>query len=184
MRLFGALNTKVKKMISPLFCYAIFYLISSSLGFAPITDYRCTSSLGYKDIQTVETTRSQFEESHSRSKSIKLNYSHNFALQMATKLKFSDDENGMTNSTSELSSRVEKLFPRAEIITTVLPQHAPLGCTVEESLNDNDDYIFISKLRKKGHAEGAGLEVGDVIIGVTGLFGKLECTIDANVEKM
>eukprot|EP00535_Pseudo-nitzschia_heimii_P002226 CAMPEP_0197186764 /NCGR_PEP_ID=MMETSP1423-20130617/14562_1 /TAXON_ID=476441 /ORGANISM="Pseudo-nitzschia heimii, Strain UNC1101" /LENGTH=330 /DNA_ID=CAMNT_0042638165 /DNA_START=122 /DNA_END=1114 /DNA_ORIENTATION=+ len=175
-------------MISPLFCFAIFYLVNCSFGFTPISDYRCTLPLGHHKIQATEITGSQFEEITFGAKSIinqfKLRSQQNFALQMATKLRFSNDDNGMTNSTLELSSRVEKLFPKAQIITTVLPQHVPLGCTVEESLHEDDDCIFISKLTKEGNAEGAGLEVGDVIVAVTGVFGKLECTIDADVEKI
>ena len=132
-------------------------------------------------------TISQYKERHHGSQSGIVRFKqvsfHNLALQMTTKLR-SSDENEMTNSTSELSSRVENLFPGAEVITTLLVQHVPLGCTVEESLYQDDDYIFISKLTKNGHAEAAGLQLGDVIVGVTGLFGKMECTIDADVEKM
>ena len=161
-------------------------MISSCLGFAPISDYRCNGVLGKRKMQTWET-RSQYSDLTIDSKSgidrCKQGSFHTLALQMTTKLR-SSDENEMTNSTSELSSRVENLFPGAEVITTMLVQHVPLGCTVEESLYQDDDYIFISKLTKNGHAEGAGLQLGDVIVGVTGLFGKMECTIDADVEKM
>jgi len=94
------------------------------------------------------------------------------------------NDNGITNTTVELASRVETLFPRAEVVTVEMAEHVPLGCTVEESLNEEDDYIFISKLTSNGHAEVAGLEVGDVIVGVTGMFGELISTLDADVEKI
>ena len=103
---------------------------------------------------------------------------------MATKLKFADDDNGMTNSTEALSSRAESVFPKAQILTIELTDHVPLGCTVEESVHEDDDFIFISKVTSKGNAETSGLKVGDVIVGVTGLFGDMTCTIDSNVETM
>jgi len=103
---------------------------------------------------------------------------------MATELKFTDDENGMTNSTTELSSKVETVFPKAEILTLTMDDHIPLGCTIEESLHENDDFIFISKLTQDGNAEGAGLKVGDVIVGVTGLFGDLISTLETDAEKI
>lgn len=111
-------------------------------------------------------------------------FSRNLALPMATKLKFADDENGMTNTTVELSSRVETLFPSTETLTIEMAEHVPLGCTVDESLHEDDDFIFISKLTINGHAEEAGLQVGDVIVGVTGLFGELVSTIDTDIEKL
>lgn len=52
---------------------------------------------------------------------------------------------------------------------SLLP-HRPLGCTVEESLADGH-YIFVSKVVEGGFAADAGLQVGDVIVGVSNLFG-------------
>lgn len=51
--------------------------------------------------------------------------------------------------------------------------HKPLGCTAEESLADGD-YVFVSTVKPGGNAELAGMETGDVIVGVTGLFGEFE----------
>ena len=43
----------------------------------------------------------------------------------------------------------DTFFPQAEMIEFVLPKHRPLGCTVEESLADNDvaHHVFVSKVR-------------------------------------
>lgn len=41
----------------------------------------------------------------------------------------------------------ESAFPSADIIDISLPEHKPLGCTVEESLGDNDlKPVFVSKV--------------------------------------
>jgi len=65
--------------------------------------------------------------------------------------------------------------------TFLLSEHRPLGCTIEESLAPNDPYVFVSHLQEGGFAAQAGLAVGDVIVGVTGLFGELEHVIAGNV---
>lgn len=86
--------------------------------------------------------------------------------------------------TLESTSRVGDIFPDGEILTIEMVDHQPLGCTVEESIEDEDDYIFISKLTDKGSAANAGLQVGDVVVGVTGTFGQLTDVLGASVEKM
>ena len=174
-------------MLSFWICSVILYImISNVLAFTPISDYQCTIHRGQRS--TTMIIKSCDKTSNSDSRLViygyKQTFPRNLALSMATKLKFSDDENGMTNSTVQMSSRFETLLPRAKIFTIEMAKHVPLGCTVEESLHVDDNFIFISKLTKKGHAEGAGLEVGDVVVGVTGLFGELACTIDATVEQM
>jgi hypothetical protein len=88
------------------------------------------------------------------------------------------------DETSMLTEQVEEAFPEGEIMTMVLSDHRPLGCTVDESLDANQDYVFISKITEGGNADKAGLKVGDVIVGVTGLFGELTIVMDAGVEKM
>jgi predicted metalloprotease with PDZ domain len=83
-----------------------------------------------------------------------------------------------------LTEKVEEAFPKGEILTMTMKDHKPLGCTVEESLNEEDDYVFISKITEGGNADKAGLKVGDVVVGVTGLFGELTVVMDSGVEKM
>jgi len=101
------------------------------------------------------------------------------------RLNLSNDRKGTTNSTNTLSSRVEDIFDGSEIeiLTIKMDDHTSLGCTIEESLHEDDDFIFISGLAE-GIAEKAGAKVGDVIIGVTGTFGQLTDVIDCDVEKV
>jgi predicted metalloprotease with PDZ domain len=111
------------------------------------------------------------------------------AFAVSTQLQFSDDKNtnnGISNInvTLEFTSRVGDIFPDGEILTIEMVDHQPLGCTVEESINEEDDYLFISKLADKGSAENAGFQVGDVVVQITGTFGKLTDVLGASVEKM
>jgi predicted metalloprotease with PDZ domain len=89
----------------------------------------------------------------------------------------------------------ERLFESAEFLEVVLSEHKPLGCTVEESLasavielGDNTemklDYVFLSAVKAGGNAEKAGLMVGDVVVGVTGIFGELENVVGLGIDKV
>jgi hypothetical protein len=43
----------------------------------------------------------------------------------------------------------ESAFPSAQVLEVSLPEHKPLGCTVEESLGDTDlKPVFVSKVSK------------------------------------
>lgn len=59
------------------------------------------------------------------------------------------------------------------IHTFRLEQHRPLGCTIEESLSDNQS-VFLSTVKEGGYAQLAGLCVGDVLVAMTGTFGAME----------
>lgn len=88
-------------------------------------------------------------------------------------------------SSSVLQNIVAEAFPReSEILAFELKEHSPLGCTVEESLDEEDDFVFISKITPGGHADKIGLKVGDVIGGVTGSFGDTTLVLHSGVEKM
>ena len=63
------------------------------------------------------------------------------------------------------------------VALTIFPQR-PLGCTVEESLADAS-IVFVSKVVPGGKAEAAGIQVGDVVVGLPDVFGNLQ-----NVEGM
>ena len=82
--------------------------------------------------------------------------------------------------------RVHDVYPNANIAAIELKEHKPLGCTVEESLDTNNDpsVVFVSKLVMGGNAEKAGVKVGDVLVGVTGLFGEMTPIWQSGVEKM
>lgn len=89
----------------------------------------------------------------------------------------------------------ERLFETAEFLEVVLPEHKPLGCTAEESLasvtiesTDNKkqklDYVFLSAVKPGGNADKAGLVPGDVVVGVTGIFGDLENVVGLGIDKV
>jgi len=155
--------------------------LSSAWGEAATTPKTTTEqpkTYNMGSIITDPSTATTFSHQHRRE------YSRYHMAPSSTQLQYSDDKNGMTNSNVELNSRVEDIFPGSEILTIEMADYQPLGCTVEESLHEEDDFIFISKLTAKGYAEKAGFQVGDVIVGVTGSFGQLTGVLDANVEKI
>jgi hypothetical protein len=78
---------------------------------------------------------------------------------------------------STLDSSTLSTIPNT--IDVLLKDHKPLGCTIEESQVPSPDLfgadylpIIISKLVAGGNAENAGLQVGDVITGVSAVFGE------------
>ena len=77
----------------------------------------------------------------------------------------------------------EELFPEAEIKEVVLLPHRPLGLTVEESLADSNN-VLVTRIVEGGYADEAGIKVGDVLVGMTGLFGELTPVIGLGVDKM
>jgi hypothetical protein len=79
---------------------------------------------------------------------------------------------------------VKGKFPSAETITIELNKHKPLGCTVEESMDSASEYVFVTKVVQGGLADQAGIQVGDLIVAVTGLFGDLTIVLDSGVEQM
>lgn len=86
---------------------------------------------------------------------------------------------------SQLQMAVEEAYPNAEILTIQLQEHRPLGCTVEESVDIQSDpsITFVSKVVEGGNADKAGIKVGDVLIGVTGLFDMMP-VFQSGVDKM
>lgn len=81
---------------------------------------------------------------------------------------------GTTTSTLSESTIVVTTTPTK--LTIRLEQHKPLGCTVEESLADPLK-VFITKILPGSFADQAGLQIGDVIDGVSGFFGSVTATI-------
>jgi hypothetical protein len=84
-------------------------------------------------------------------------------------------EEQLKNSTLDGSA----LNVTPKTIDVLLKDHKPLGCTIEESLVPSPDLlrpeylpVIISKLVSGGNAENAGLQVGDVIVGVSAVFGE------------
>eukprot|EP00525_Craspedostauros_australis_P003695 CAMPEP_0198116888 /NCGR_PEP_ID=MMETSP1442-20131203/15211_1 /TAXON_ID= /ORGANISM="Craspedostauros australis, Strain CCMP3328" /LENGTH=287 /DNA_ID=CAMNT_0043774817 /DNA_START=150 /DNA_END=1013 /DNA_ORIENTATION=- len=80
----------------------------------------------------------------------------------------------------------EDLFLQgSEFIELSIPDHRPLGCTVDETIADTDvPHVFVSKIVPGGFAEQAGLEVGDVVVAVTGTFGELKQVTGLGVDSV
>jgi len=73
------------------------------------------------------------------------------------------------------------------LLTFNLSEHKPLGCTAEESLvtaNDGETHAFISKVTEGGNADMAGIEVGDVIVGVSGSFDDVVEVIGSGLNRV
>jgi hypothetical protein len=63
--------------------------------------------------------------------------------------------------------------PPPALVNVTLTKHRPLGCVVEESVaytNNLARLVFVASLSPLGHAAKAGIQLGDVIVGVSGLF--------------
>lgn len=85
-----------------------------------------------------------------------------------------------------IKEEVEEFYPDGQLYTLNLTDHRPLGCTVEESLDTEKDpsVVLVTKIIEGGNAEAGGLKVGDVLVGVNGLFGDMTPVLKAGVEKM
>jgi hypothetical protein len=97
-----------------------------------------------------------------------------------TSLAVTEENNSMS---TDVNGSAETLFPGAEFLEFVLSPHRPLGCTVEESLADTR-HIFVTKVAVQGYAGQAGLLPGDVVVGVTNLFGALTDVTGVGIDKV
>jgi hypothetical protein len=91
----------------------------------------------------------------------------------------------MTSSKKEFGGKVVKTFLAEGAVLeelTMMP-HRPMGCTVEESLAGGR-HVFVAKLTEGGNADMAGLLLGDVIVGLTGIFGDLEDVSGLGLDKI
>lgn len=72
------------------------------------------------------------------------------------------------------------------MIEVTMQIHTPLGCTVEESLAKPSDLelVFLSAVTPEGNADKAGLLIGDVVMGVTGVFGGLDSVVGLGIDKV
>jgi hypothetical protein len=88
---------------------------------------------------------------------------------------------------SEFSAEAAEVLQGADFLEFKLFPHRPLGCTAEESLaatTDKRQYVFVSKMNPGGNAENAGLRIGDVIVGITGIFGDFEDVAGEGLDKV
>jgi hypothetical protein len=62
--------------------------------------------------------------------------------------------------------------------------HRPLQCVVEESLSSKD-VLLMTQVKPEGHGSKAGLQGGDVIVGVCNVFGDaIECVRGYSLEQL
>ena len=88
-------------------------------------------------------------------------------------------------SSSPLTTAAHEFLQGAEILELTLPDHRPLGCTVEESLGKRfPNIVFCSKVTPDGFAEKAGVHPGDVFLGVSGMFGNVEDVTLAGIDRV
>jgi len=92
-----------------------------------------------------------------------------------TKTTTDQNDNNDDEFDSILITKVQEHFKSNLLYTITIPDHKPsLGCTAEESLyigeTNGEIFVFISKIVAGGAAANAGLEVGDLIVGVSGTF--------------
>ena len=110
-------------------------------------------------------------------------------------LKMSNDDEDNNNNTNEemteldtqILSKVQHHFKSNLLYTFHLTDHKPLGCTAEESLvqsEDGEKFVFISKLVAGGYAATAGLEVGDLIVGLSGTFDTVEDIFGEGLDRV
>lgn len=86
-------------------------------------------------------------------------------------------------------NKMKKSIDGSIIITFEPYCHRPLGCTIEESLaairkTDRHGQVFVSKVITNSFANQAGLQVGDVIVDVTGIFGELKDVKDHGIDEV
>jgi len=68
-----------------------------------------------------------------------------------------------------------------------LKDHKPLGCSVEESLANEEDgakYVFVAEMNNGGNAIKAGLRKGDVIVQISGTFDELVNVAGLGIDKI
>ena len=91
-----------------------------------------------------------------------------------------------SSSSTENDVSYDSLFsetPDYQVLDVVLSPHRPLGCTVEESLADSQ-FVFVTRVTEGGYAQTAGLQVGDTLLQVSGIFGDLTSVVGVGVEKL
>jgi len=79
-----------------------------------------------------------------------------------------------------------------QVVEFELNQHKPLGCTVEESVafenvktkKGSFHHVFVAKVAEGGNAEKAGLQPGDVIVGLSGSFDEITDVIGVGLDRV
>jgi hypothetical protein len=98
-------------------------------------------------------------------------------------------EEGILVKFNQYHSDADTTYTESNLLRFTMEEFKPLGCTAEESLNvesDGSKHVFISKVVDGGNAQNAGLQAGDVIVGVSGSFDAADVTPvgGASLEKV
>ncbi|CAJ1947651.1 unnamed protein product [Cylindrotheca closterium] len=100
------------------------------------------------------------------------------------------ESDGLSEATKEkvLDAMKQEFDDTALLVQYELSEHKPLGCTVEETVVQECNYVFISKLVPGGFAAQAGLQVGDVLVATNGMFGndddELSIVVNSGVDQI
>ena len=99
------------------------------------------------------------------------------------RIKATSDDSPVT--TAMVAAEDKDFLQDAEILELTMLEHRPLGCTVEESLGKlYGKVVFCTKVTPGGFAEQAGVQPGDVFVGVSGMFGDLEDVTEAGIDRV
>jgi hypothetical protein len=96
-----------------------------------------------------------------------------------------NDKHDATATTSKQQPAAAAAAAAVLLVNVTLTQHRPLGCIVEESValtNTLPHLVFVASVSPNGHAAKAGIQVGDVIVAMSGLFGQVESVLGQGID--
>jgi predicted metalloprotease with PDZ domain len=111
----------------------------------------------------------------------------------STRIYSKEDDESATNDDKLDSNILSKIQSQPNLKSNLLytyniTTHKPsLGFTIEESLvegSDGEKFIFISKVTQDGIAARNGLQVGDLIVGVSGTFESVEDVFGQSLDRV
>ena len=99
-----------------------------------------------------------------------------------------NDEDADSDLDAIILTKSQEYFQSNLLYTLQVTNHKPsLGCTAEESLNSEqggNKFVFVSKLVPGGAAATAGLEIGDLIVGLSGTFDTVEDVFGQGLDRV
>jgi hypothetical protein len=96
-----------------------------------------------------------------------------------------NDKNDATATTFKQQPAAAAVAAAVLLVNVTLTKHRPLGCIVEESValtNTLPHLVFVASVSPNGHAAKAGIQVGDVIVAMSGLFGQVESVLGQGID--
>eukprot|EP00580_Thalassiosira_gravida_P001272 CAMPEP_0201604166 /NCGR_PEP_ID=MMETSP0492-20130828/4389_1 /ASSEMBLY_ACC=CAM_ASM_000837 /TAXON_ID=420259 /ORGANISM="Thalassiosira gravida, Strain GMp14c1" /LENGTH=313 /DNA_ID=CAMNT_0048068131 /DNA_START=102 /DNA_END=1043 /DNA_ORIENTATION=- len=98
-----------------------------------------------------------------------------------------DDASTTNANANEKLPQLEGSLKSSFLLEFELVEHKPLGCSVEESLANEEDgskYVFVAEVNNGGNAAKAGLKKGDVIVQLSGTFSEVTDVTGLGIEKI